>query len=81
MRDAKAPLAPLVNAAAVRPPRPTHVVLIGAMGSGKTAVGRHLARLFRYAFHDSDAEVLHARVDGEIVPGHYYYKRLDELDS
>ncbi|MEA3149286.1 MAG: shikimate kinase [Gammaproteobacteria bacterium] len=27
------------------------------MGSGKTAVGRYLARLFRYTFHDSDADI------------------------
>jgi len=27
------------------------------MGSGKTAVGRHLARLFHYTFHDSDADI------------------------
>ena len=27
------------------------------MGSGKTAVGRHLARLLKYAFHDSDADI------------------------
>ena len=27
------------------------------MGSGKSAVGRHLARLFRYTFHDSDADI------------------------
>jgi shikimate kinase len=27
------------------------------MGSGKTAVGRHLARLFRFSFHDSDADI------------------------
>jgi shikimate kinase len=27
------------------------------MGSGKTAVGRHLARLLHLEFHDSDAEV------------------------
>ncbi len=27
------------------------------MGSGKTAVGRHLARLLRYGFHDSDADI------------------------
>jgi shikimate kinase len=27
------------------------------MGSGKTAVGRHLARLFRLTFHDSDADI------------------------
>ena len=27
------------------------------MGSGKTAVGRHLARLLRYGFYDSDADI------------------------
>jgi shikimate kinase len=27
------------------------------MGSGKTAVGRHLARLFRFTFYDSDADI------------------------
>ncbi|HXI49342.1 MAG TPA: shikimate kinase AroK [Steroidobacteraceae bacterium] len=34
-----------------------NIFLIGPMGSGKTAVGRHLARLFRYEFHDSDADI------------------------
>jgi len=34
-----------------------NIFLIGPMGSGKTAVGRHLARLFRYSFLDSDADV------------------------
>jgi len=34
-----------------------NIFLIGPMGSGKTAVGRHLARLFHYAFHDSDADI------------------------
>ena len=34
-----------------------NIFLIGPMGSGKTAVGRHLARLFRYTFHDSDADI------------------------
>jgi shikimate kinase len=33
------------------------IFLIGPMGSGKTAVGRHLARLFQYTFHDSDADI------------------------
>lgn len=33
------------------------IFLIGPMGSGKTAVGRHLARLYRYTFHDSDADI------------------------
>lgn len=35
----------------------TSVFLIGPMGSGKTAVGRALARALGMAFHDSDAEV------------------------
>jgi shikimate kinase len=34
-----------------------NIFLIGPMGSGKSAVGRHLARLCRYSFHDSDADV------------------------
>jgi len=33
------------------------VFLIGPMGSGKTAVGRHLARALGMLFHDSDAEI------------------------
>jgi shikimate kinase len=33
------------------------IFLIGPMGSGKTAVGRHLARLLRYSFYDSDADI------------------------
>lgn len=35
----------------------TNVFLVGPMGSGKTAVGRYLARLLDLAFHDSDAEI------------------------
>jgi len=35
----------------------TSVFLVGPMGSGKTAVGRHLARALRLPFHDSDAEI------------------------
>jgi shikimate kinase len=35
----------------------TSVFLIGPMGSGKTAVGRHLARVLRLPFHDSDSEI------------------------
>src|ERR1700752_3308206 len=35
----------------------TSVFLVGPMGSGKTAVGRHLARVLRLPFHDSDAEI------------------------
>jgi shikimate kinase len=34
-----------------------NIFLIGPMGSGKTAVGRHLARLFHLSFHDSDADI------------------------
>src|SRR6202012_3987870 len=34
-----------------------NIFLIGPMGSCKTAVGRHLARLFHYTFHDSDADI------------------------
>lgn len=34
-----------------------NIFLIGPMGSGKSAVGRHLARLLRFAFHDSDADI------------------------
>jgi shikimate kinase len=34
-----------------------NIFLIGPMGSGKSAVGRALARLFRLTFHDSDADI------------------------
>jgi shikimate kinase len=34
-----------------------NIFLIGPMGSGKTAVGRHLARLFRFTFLDSDSDI------------------------
>jgi len=34
-----------------------NIFLIGPMGSGKSAVGRHLARLFRFNFLDSDADI------------------------
>jgi shikimate kinase len=35
----------------------TNVFLIGPMGSGKTAVGKHLARALRIQFYDSDVEI------------------------
>ncbi len=35
------------------------VFLIGPMGSGKTAVGKQVARLLRLQFWDSDAEIEH----------------------
>jgi shikimate kinase len=37
----------------------TNVFLVGPMGSGKTAVGKQLARLLGRDFHDSDAEIEH----------------------
>ncbi len=39
--------------------RTHNIFLIGPMGSGKTAVGRQLARLLRLDFFDSDAEIEH----------------------
>lgn len=35
----------------------SNVYLIGPMGSGKSAVGRHLARQLQLDFYDSDAEI------------------------
>jgi predicted AAA+ superfamily ATPase len=35
----------------------TNVFLIGPMGSGKTAVGKRLARALHLRFYDSDAEI------------------------
>ena len=40
-----------------RPPDAGSVFLVGPMGSGKTAVGRALARLLGFSFVDSDAEI------------------------
>jgi shikimate kinase len=34
-----------------------NIFLIGPMGSGKTAVGRHLARMLHFTFYDSDADI------------------------
>lgn len=42
---------------ATTPSRGSNVFLIGPMGSGKTAVGKQLARLLHLQFHDSDAEI------------------------
>jgi shikimate kinase len=36
-----------------------NIFLIGPMGSGKTAVGRQLARMLEVPFHDSDVEIEH----------------------
>jgi len=38
-------------------PSTPNIFLIGPMGSGKSAVGRHLARLFSFTFYDSDADI------------------------
>ena len=38
-------------------PATRNIFLIGPMGSGKTAVGRQLARLFHLTFYDSDADI------------------------
>jgi shikimate kinase len=35
----------------------SNVFLIGPMGSGKSAVGKHVARLLEFPFYDSDHEV------------------------
>src|SRR5687768_17887391 len=37
----------------------SNVFLIGPMGSGKTAVGKQLAKLLHLQFYDSDAEIEH----------------------
>src|SRR5215813_14134048 len=34
-----------------------NLFLVGPMGSGKSAVGKHLARVLRLPFYDSDAEI------------------------
>ncbi|MGC4029138.1 MAG: shikimate kinase [Steroidobacteraceae bacterium] len=34
-----------------------NIYLVGPMGTGKTAVGKQLARLLKVPFHDSDAEI------------------------
>lgn len=39
------------------PGKPPNIYLVGPMGSGKSAVGRSLARHLRIPFYDSDAEI------------------------
>jgi shikimate kinase/3-dehydroquinate synthase len=39
------------------PERPTRIVLVGFMGSGKSAVGRRLAQRLGYRFEDMDARI------------------------
>jgi shikimate kinase len=43
-----------------------NIFLVGPMGSGKTAVGRQLARILRVPFVDTDAEI-EARTGAEIA--------------
>src|SRR3546814_11441970 len=50
----------------VVPPPARHVVLIGLMGSGKTTVGRRLARLLDRGFVDAD-DALEANADRSIA--------------
>ena len=51
-----------------------NVYLIGPMGSGKTAVGRQLAKMLHLEFHDSDVEV--ERRTGVDIP--YIFEREGE---
>ncbi|PZN29826.1 MAG: shikimate kinase AroK [Proteobacteria bacterium] len=51
-----------------------NVYLIGPMGSGKTAIGRQLAKSLRLAFHDSDNEI--ERRTGVDIP--YIFEREGE---
>ncbi|MGH8317257.1 MAG: shikimate kinase [Steroidobacteraceae bacterium] len=51
-----------------------NIVLIGPMGSGKTAVGRSLARHLGRPFHDSDAEIV--RRTGVDIP--YIFEKEGE---
>ncbi len=39
------------------PRQPTHVVLVGLMGSGKTTVGKKVAKLIGHRFVDADVEL------------------------
>ena len=41
----------------VRRSTPRHVVIVGLMGSGKTAVGRRLAALLGWSWRDSDRDI------------------------
>lgn len=41
----------------MRAERSTNIFLIGPMGSGKTAVGKYLARTLAKTFYDSDVEI------------------------
>jgi shikimate kinase len=51
-----------------------NIILIGPMGSGKTAVGRALARYLRAPFYDSDTEIV--RRTGVDIP--YIFEKEGE---
>jgi shikimate kinase len=61
---------------------PKNIFLVGFMASGKSSVGRHLARLLRRPFVDTDAEVERAakrsvaRIFSE--NGEEYFRRLEQ---
>lgn len=52
----------------------TNLILVGPMGSGKTAVGKQLAKLMERPFYDSDAEI--ERRTGVDIP--YIFEREGE---
>ncbi|MES1192541.1 MAG: shikimate kinase AroK [Steroidobacter sp.] len=52
----------------------TNIFLIGPMGSGKTAVGKHLARMLDMQLYDSDAEI--ERITGVDIP--YIFEKEGE---
>jgi shikimate kinase len=52
----------------------SNIVLVGPMGSGKTAVGRSLARYLRAPFYDSDTEIV--RRTGVDIP--YIFEKEGE---
>jgi shikimate kinase len=52
-----------------------NIFLIGPMGSGKTAVGRHLARLFRFTIFEKEGEAGFRLRERESI------ERLTRLDS
>jgi len=62
----------------------SNIFLIGPMGSGKTAVGRHLARLLDRPFYDSDHEVeQHTGADIPLIferEGEAGFRRRDAND-
>jgi shikimate kinase len=45
---------------------PTNIFLIGPMGSGKSAVGKHLAKMLDMQLYDSDTEI--ERITGVDIP-------------